>query len=43
MIILGFLLFMALVFIIIGHLKDGDIIISPIKGLMFGFLYHKEQ
>ena len=43
MIIIGTLLFIALVFIIIGHLKDGEIIISPIKGMMFGFLYHKEE
>jgi hypothetical protein len=33
----------AFVFIIIGHNKAADIYISPIKGIMFGFLYHKEQ
>ena len=43
MIVIGFLLFMAFVFIMVGHFKDAEIIISPIKGLMFGFLYHKEQ
>ena len=43
MIILGFLLLMAFTFIVIGHFKNGEIIISPIKGIMFGFLYHKEQ
>jgi len=43
MIGLGILLFMAFVFIMIGHFKDAEIIISPIKGVMFGFLYHKEQ
>lgn len=43
MIIIGSLLIIALVFIFIGHNKGADIIISPIKGMMFGFLYHKEQ
>lgn len=43
MIILIFLLIVAFVFLLIGHLKDGEIIISPIKGIMFGFLYHKEE
>jgi len=43
MIVIGILLFMAFVFIMVGHFKDAEIIISPIKGLMFGFLYHKEQ
>ena len=27
----------------LGHFKDAEIVISPIKGLMFGFLYHKEE
>jgi len=43
MIVLGILLFMAFIIIMVGHFKDGEIIISPIKGIMFGFLYHKEQ
>ena len=43
MIVIGFLLIVAFIFIIIGHNKGADIIISPIKGIMFGFLYHKEQ
>ena len=43
MILIGVLLFMAFVFIMVGHFKDAEIIISPIKGIMFGFLYHKEQ
>jgi hypothetical protein len=43
MIVIGFLLIVAFVFIIIGHNKGADIYISPIKGIMFGFLYHKEQ
>jgi hypothetical protein len=43
MIAIGFLLIVAFIFIIIGHLKNGNIIISPITGMMFGFLYHKEE
>jgi len=43
MIVLGILLFMAFIIIMVGHFKNGEIIISPIKGIMFGFLYHKEQ
>jgi hypothetical protein len=43
MIVIGFLLIVAFVFVIIGHNKGADVYISPIKGIMFGFLYHKEQ
>ena len=43
MIVIGFLLVITFAFIFIGHFKGADIIISPIKGIMFGFLYHKEQ
>ena len=43
MIVIGFLLILAFTFIVIGHNKGADIIISPIKGMMFGFLYHKEE
>ena len=43
MIILFFLLIVAFVFLLIGNLKNAEIIISPIKGIMFGFLYHKEE
>ena len=43
MILIGLLLIIAFVFSIIGQYKGADIIISPIKGIMFGFLYHKEQ
>lgn len=43
MIVIGILLFMAFVFIMVGHFKDAEITISPIKGIMIGFLYHKEQ
>ena len=43
MIVIGILLFIAFVFIMLGHFKNAEIIISPIKGLMFGFVYHKEE
>jgi len=43
MIVIGLLLFMAFAFLIIGQIKNAEIIISPVKGIMFGFLYHKEQ
>jgi len=40
---IGLLLFVAFTFLIIGQFKNAEIIISPVKGIMFGFLYHKEQ
>ena len=43
MIVVGLLLVVAFSFLIIGQFKSAEIIISPIKGIMFGFLYHKEQ
>ncbi len=43
MIFIGLLLIVAFTFLIIGQFKSAEIIISPIKGVMFGFLYHKEQ
>lgn len=43
MIVIGLLLFIAFAFLIIGQFKGAEIIISPVKGIMFGFLYHKEQ
>lgn len=43
MIVFVFLLAVAFIFVIIGHFKNSEIIISPIKGLMFGFLYHKDE
>ena len=43
MIVIGILMIVAFSFIVIGHFKDAEIILSPIKGLMFGFLYHKEE
>lgn len=43
MIAIGILLVIALSFLIIGQIKKAEIILSPIMGIMFGFLYHKEQ
>jgi len=43
MIFIGLLLLVAFTFLIIGQIKGAEIIISPIRGVMFGFLYHKEQ
>jgi len=41
--VIGFLIVVALIFLIIGQIKNAEIILSPIVGIMFGFLYHKEQ
>jgi len=41
--VMGFLIVVALIFLIIGQIKNAEIILSPIVGIMFGFLYHKEQ
>ena len=43
MIPIGILMVIALIFTIIGQFKNAEIIISPVVGIMFGFLYHKEQ
>jgi hypothetical protein len=43
MMVIGFLIVVALIFLIIGQIKNAEIILSPIVGIMFGFLYHKEQ
>lgn len=43
MMVIGFLIVVALFFLIIGQIKNAEIILSPIVGIMFGFLYHKEQ
>lgn len=43
MIVIGFLFLIVFAFLIIGQIKKADIILSPIIGIMFGFLYHKEQ
>jgi len=41
--VMGFLIVVAFIFLIIGQIKNAEIILSPIVGIMFGFLYHKEQ
>ena len=33
----------AMTFLMIGQIKNADIILSPVIGIMFGFLYNKEQ
>ena len=43
MIIISFFIVLLLACLIIGHFNSADIIISPIKGMMFGALYHKEE
>ena len=43
MIIIGFLLLVSLIFVIIGQIKKADITLSPIVGIMFGFLYNKDE
>lgn len=43
MIIIGCLLLVWLLFMVIAQIKKADVILSPIIGIMFGFLYHKEQ
>lgn len=43
MIIISFFTVLLLICIIIGHINNADIIISPIKGMMFGALYHKDE
>ena len=43
MIVIGFLMLVSLTFLIIGQIKNAEIIISPIVGIMFGFLYNKEK
>jgi len=43
MIIIGLLMLVAMTFLVIGQFKKAEIILSPVVGIMFGFLYHKEQ
>lgn len=43
MIIISFYIVLLLICIVFAHIKKADIIISPIKGMMFGALYHKEE
>ena len=43
MIVIGILMIVAFVFLIIAQVNNAEIILSPVIGIMFGFLYHKEQ
>ena len=43
MMLLGLLMVITLVYLIIGQIKNADIILSPVIGMMFGFLYSKEH
>ena len=43
MIIIAGLLVIGLAFMVIGQINNAEIILSPIIGMMFGFLYNKEQ
>jgi len=43
MMLIGLLMIITLVYLIIGQIKNADIILSPVIGMMFGFLYSKEQ
>ena len=40
---IGLLMIVALAYLIIGQRNNADIILSPVIGMMFGFLYSKEQ
>jgi hypothetical protein len=37
------LLIICAIYLIIGQVKNADVIISPVIGMMFGFLYSKEE
>ena len=43
MIIIAGLLVIGLAFMVIGQINNAEIILSPIIGMMFGFLHNKEQ
>jgi hypothetical protein len=43
MMFIGLLMIVALAYLIIGQRNNADIILSPVIGMMFGFLYSKEQ
>ena len=43
MIVIIFLLIICAIYLIIGQVKNADVIISPVIGMMFGFLYSKEE
>jgi len=37
------LLIICAIYLIIGQVKNADVFISPVIGMMFGFLYSKEE
>ena len=43
MIVIISLLIICGIYLIIGQVKNADVIISPVIGMMFGFLYSKEE
>ena len=43
MIFIGLLLIVALAYLVIGQIKNAEIILSPLIGVMFGFLYFIED
>lgn len=43
MIFIGLLMVVSLAYLIIGQRNNAEIILSPVIGVMFGFLYSKEQ
>ncbi len=43
MMLIGLLMVVCLAYLIIGQINKAEIILSPVIGIMFGFLYSKEQ
>lgn len=43
MMLIGLLMVVCLAYLIIGQVNNAEIILSPVIGIMFGFLYSKEQ
>ena len=43
MMLIGLLMVVCLAYLIIGQINNAEIILSPVVGIMFGFLYSKEQ
>jgi len=41
--LIGLLMVVCLAYLIIGQINNAEIILSPVIGIMFGFLYSKEQ
>ena len=43
MMLIGLLMVVCLAYLVIGQINNAEIILSPVIGIMFGFLYSKEQ